>query len=72
MQSKLYKLLSQFCTISTEKEHSSFEILYVKTLIGLNALKTKSEDLGIIVAAVKAFHFSCYSYLFSFWYNAIK
>lgn len=44
MQSKLYKLLSQFCTISTGKEHSSaFEILYIKTLIGLSALKTKSE-----------------------------
>lgn len=67
MQSELCKLLSQFCTISTGKEHSStFEILYIKTLIGLSALKTKSKDLGIIVAAVKAFRLSCYSYLFSF------
>lgn len=66
MQSELCKLLSQFCTISTGKELSStFEILYIKTLIGLSALKTKSEDLGI-VAAVKAFRLSCYSYLFSF------
>lgn len=63
MQSKLYKLLSQFCTISTGKEHSStFEILYIKTLIGLGASKTKTEGWEKLLAAFKAFNFSSYIY----------
>lgn len=63
MQSKLYKLLSQFCTISTGKEHSSsFEILYIKTLIGLSASKTKSEGWEKLLGAFKPFNFSSYVY----------
>lgn len=43
-ESKLYKSLSQFFTVSTGKEYSSiFEILYIKILIGLSTSKTKSE-----------------------------
>lgn len=63
MQSKLYKPLSQSRTISTGKEHSStFEILYIKTLIGLGASKTKSEGWEKLLAAFKAFNVSSYIY----------
>jgi len=55
--------LSQFCTVSTGKEHSStFKILYITTLIGLGASKTKSEGWEKILAAFKVFNFSAYIY----------